>query len=41
MVSKLVKEEEVLSTLSFDYIIESIIRYLKDNKDLIINNCSE
>lgn len=41
MVSKLVKEEEVLSTLRFDYIIESIIRYLKDNKDLIINNCSE
>lgn len=41
MVSKLVKEEEVLSTLSFDYIIESIIRYLKDNKDLIINNCRE
>lgn len=41
MVSKLVKEEEILSTLSFDYIIESIIRYLKDNKDLIINNCSE
>lgn len=41
MLSKLVKEEEVLSTLSFDYIIESIIRYLKDNKDLIINNCSE
>lgn len=41
MVSKLVKEEEVLSTLNFDYIIESIIRYLKDNKDLIINNCSE
>lgn len=41
MVIKLVKEEEVLSTLSFDYIIESIIRYLKDNKDLIINNCSE
>ncbi|MCR1950063.1 MULTISPECIES: hypothetical protein [unclassified Clostridium] len=41
MVSDLVKEEDILNTLSFDYIFESIIEYLKDDKDLIINNCSE
>ncbi|WP_291648105.1 hypothetical protein [Clostridium sp.] len=41
MVSNLVKEGDVLNTLSFDYKIDSIIDSLKDNKDLIINNCSE